>query len=562
MSALAVFGHPTTVRCLTGITGHPQHDCIDALDMLHARRLVARTDDQVRIRQDIVRQAVYEGLSPTRRSLLHSLTAEVLRSRTRNLRPDRIAEHYHLAGERQLACIYALEATRPSVTLEPRDRSRFVRIAYETSEGRRRERLTLPLARALHRSRQLVAAVRYATTALREEHSLSPAESCTARLIVADIRALLGREPVFTTLEELANLEEAALGSGDEAVLAEVLDARLRLLHRACDRDGVRGLFARLKRLEGLRDPVANCRVLATLAMQAEYRNPAEGLVCARRAVTIAREHDLHSEAILVRQRHIAALAVNGLLATEEGRTSVAEARTAVRRSDDLASHLLILLELAKWHTATGELDNAAAFLKNVLAENTDCPEIRSLTKMVRGNLGLARGDLPTALATINTVRGSTGSALEDTTTLHGETPGELPGEEAAHTIVPPYLAGAWAALEGNLLLETGKFHQASTVAGNCPVDEPLHTVAVDLVLFHARLLSRQGDARQALDLLGRAAKPHGVERPLHWLRLTLDRVRLARRSGDPQPELATRARDLALRLDLPGLAHEFLPFT
>ena len=530
--------------------------------MLHARRLVERTDDKVGIRQDIVRHAVYEELSPTRRSLLHSLAAEALRSRTRNPRPDRIAEHYHHAGERQLACIYALEAIRPSVMLEPRDRSRFVKIAYETSEGPRQERLTLPLARALHRSRQLVAAVRYADKALREVHGLSPAESCTARLIVADTRALLGGEPASTTLDQLADLEEAALGHGEDAVLAEVLDTRFRLLHRAGDRDGVTRLFARLKRLEGLRDPAANCRVLATLAMQAEYDDPAEGLVCARRAATIARERDLHSEAMLVRQRHIGVLAVNGLLAAEEGRVSVAEARTAVRRSDDLASHLLILLELTKWHTATGDLDNAAACLEHVLAEQVDCPEIRCMAYLARGNLALARGDLPAALATIDTVRGSTGSAREEPATLHGGTPAELPGEEAGPTPIPPYLAGAWAALEGNLLLETGKFHQASTIAGNCAVEEPLHAVPVDLVLFHARLLSRKGDAREALDLLRRAAESHGAERPLHWLRLTLDRVRLARRSGNPRPELATRARDLALRLDLPGLAHEFVPFT
>ncbi len=562
MSALAVFGHPTTVRCLTGITGHSQHDCIDALDMLHARRLVERTDDKVGIRQAIVRRAVYEGLSPTRRSLLHRLTAEVLRSRTRSLRPDRLADHYHRAGERQLTCIYALEATRPSVTLEPRDRSRFVKIAYETSDEPRQERLTIPLARALHRSGQLVAALRYASKALRKVRSLSPAESCTARLIVADTSALLGKETVSTTLQQLADVEQAVLTRNEEAVLAEVLDTRLRLLRRTGDHDGVTGLFARVKRLEGLRDPVANCRVLATLAMQAEYDSPAEGLVCARRAVTIVREHDLHSEVMLVRQRHIAALAVNGLLATEEGRTSVDEARKAVLRSDDLASHLLILLELAKWHTATGDLDTAAEFLETALAEHTDCPDIRCLANLARGNLALARGDLPAALATIETLRGPAGSAPDKTITLHGGTPGELPAEATGHTLVPPYLAGAWAALEGNMLLETGKFHQAATIAGNCAVEEPLHNVPVDLVLFHARLLSRKGDAREALDLLGRVAEPHSAERPLHWLRLTLDLVRLGRRSGSPRPELATRARDLALRLDLPGLAHEFLPFT
>ena len=562
MSALAVFERPTTVRCLTHITGHTQHDCIDALDTLHVRRLIERTDDKVRIRQEIVRQAVYAGLRHTRRSLLHSLTAEVLRSRTGNPRPDRIAEHYHRAGERQLACIYALEATRPSVPLDPRDRSRFVKIAYETSDGPRQERLTLPLARALHRSRQLIAAVQYASKALREVRNLSPAESCTAQLIVADIRSLLGGESASATLDQLADLEAVALGNGEEAVLAEVLDTRLRLLHRADDRDGVARLFARLKRLEGLLDPAANCRVLATLAMQAEYDNPAEGLVCARRAVTIAREHDLHGEAILVRQRHIAALAINGMLATEEGRASVAQARTALQRSDDLASHLFILLELAKWHTATGDLDNAATFLEDVPGEHTDCPEIRCLTNLIRGNLALARGDLPTCLATIDSVSDSTKGAPEETTTPPGGIPGDLPGDEAEHAHVPPYLASAWAALEGNILLETGKFNQASKVAGSYAVAEPLHNVPVDLVLFHARLLSRKGNTREALDLLGRVAESHGAERPLHWLRLTLDLVRLARRSGNARPELATRARDLALRLDLPGLAHEFVPFT
>ena len=174
---------------------------------------------------------------------------------------------------------------------------------------------------------------------------------------------------------------------------------------------------------------------------------------------------------------------------------------------------------------------------------------------------GDARGDLPAALDTIHTVRDPAGSDPGGTARLHGDTLGELPGEEAVDALVPPCLAGAWAALEGNMLLETGKFRQASTVAGSCPVEEPLHNVPVDLILFHARLLSRKGDAREALDLLGRVAEPHRAERPLHWLRLTLDRVRLACRSGNPQPELASRARDLALRLDLPGLAHEFVPF-
>ena len=564
MSALALLEHPATVRCLMGITGHTQHESIDALDLLDERRLVERTGEKVRIRQDIVRQAVYEGLSPTRRSLLHALTAEALQSRARRLRPDRIAVHYYHAGERQLACSYALEAARPSATRKLGDRSKFLRLAYETSEGLRRQRLTLPLARALHRSGQLADALRYGKEALREVHGLSPAESYTARLIIADARNVFGQEAPATTLDQLADLEAAALRDNEEAVFAELVDTTLRLLHREGDHNGVSRFFARVKRVEGLRAPVANCRVLATLAMQAAYGSPAEGLVCARRAVTIAREHDLHSEKMLAWQRLIAALAANGLLATEEGRTVVAEGRRIARRSDDLASHLLILLELAQWHNATGGLGIAARLLEEVfaIAEPTDCPEIRCLANLAGGNVALARGNLPAALAAIAGVHGPTRSAPEDTVTRQGNTRYDVPGEEAGPTRVPPYLLPPLAGLEGNVLLESGKLRQAARISETHGIEGSLTNVALDLILFHARLLSRKGDTAAALDLLERSAGAHEGERPLHWLRLTLDLVRLARRSGSPRPELAARARDGAMLLCLPELAHEFIPFT
>ena len=564
MSALAVLGHPATARCLTRITGHTQHERIDALDLLHERRLVERTGDRVGIRQDIVRRAVYETLSPARRSLLHAAAAEALRSRTASLRPDRIAVHYYRADKRQLACIYAIEAAKPSATRRPGDRSKFLEIAYETSKEPRQQRLALPLAQALHRSRQLAAALRYGKKALSEAQSLSPAESSTARLIIGEAGNLLGQEAPATTLDQLADLEAAVLRDNEDALLAEVLDTTLRLLHREGDRDGVTRLFARVKRVEGLRDPEANCRVLATLAVQAAYDDPAEGLVCAHRAVTLAREHNLHSEEMFARQRHIAALAANGLLATEEGRTSVAEGRRAARKSDDLASHVLILLELAKWHIATGGIDIAAAILEEafVIAEHTDCPEIRGLVNLASGNLALARGNLPAAHAAMASVRGPTGSAPEEMVPRQGDPHGDLSEEEAEPAPVPPYLLEPLAGLEGNVLLESGKLRQATSVSESHDIEGSLANVALDLVLFHARLLSRKGNSPAALDLLGRGAEAHEGDRPLHWLRLTLDLVRLARRSGSPRPELAVRARGRAMHLELPGLAHEFVPFT
>ena len=562
MSALAVFGHPATVQCLTEVTGHTRHKCIDALDLLYERHFIEWAGDKVSIRQELVRQAVYDGLSPTRRSLLHALTAEVLRSGVRKRRPDRIAMHYYHAGERQLACIYALEAAKPSATRSPGDRAKFLQIAYETSEGPRQEGLAIHLARALHRTRRPTAALRYARKALSEVHKLSFAESCTGRLIVADGLHLLGKRATATTLDQLAELE-TAIREDEEAVLAEVLDTTLRALHREGDRDAVARLFTRVKRLEGLRDPVANCRVLAILALQAEYNDPAEGLVCARRAVAIARQHNLQDDEMLARQRHIAALAASGLLATDEGRTSVAQARTAARKSDDPASYLLILLELARWHTSTGSLDIAAAAVEEALlnAKLTDCPEIHCLLNLASGNLAMARGNLPVAHAALSRVLGPRKGTLEEAGPPHSDGLADLPAEEPGQSPIPPYLTQSLAGLEGNVLLETGKLRQATRISEIHTVEAPLTGVTVDLILFHARLLSRKGDIPGALDLLAGGAAVHEDQKPLHWLRLVLDLVRLARRSGSPRPELAARARDLAFQLHLRGLAHEFVPF-
>ena len=73
--------------------------------------------------------------------------------------------------------------------------------------------------------------------------------------------------------------------------------------------------------------------------------------------------------------------------------------------------------------------------------------------------------------------------------------------------------------------------------------------------------MSRKGDTPGALALLQRAAEAQEPDRPVQRLRLMLDLVRLARRTGNPRPELAAGARDTARELNLSGLAHEFVPF-
>ncbi|MDE2763883.1 MAG: AAA family ATPase [Gemmatimonadota bacterium] len=563
LAGLAVFGQPADLRQLSRITGRGRHECIDSLESLLRRRFVAPNGDKVTIRQGLVRHAVYQGLSQARRSLLHGLAAEAFRSATAGSRPDLVALHYHRAGNRELSYIYALEAARPETRCPPADRLRLLEIAYEAGEGARRDRVVPPLARAHHRARRLKAARRYGNEALTRGAGLSRSEHVEMRLIVADADYLLGRRPLAATLARLAELEAVVREKGDDAALAAVVDTNLLVLHRAGNRNDVVRLLDTLEGTHGFRDPRANCRILAAGALVAAYGDPATGLERALKSVDIARESQLHDEVLSALQRYVATLATAGLLATDRGRTAVALARSEARRSDDISSYVVILLALAEWHTATGNPEIASGILEEArsMTAPMDCPEIRALEHLARGNLALARSDLPTAMSAL---QGAAGGDSASPTALgegRGEPADPHDGPVRRGSPPPPNLSGALASLQGSLCLESGKFGQAVEVAGNHPVAEPLADTAPELVLFHARLLSRRGDNTAALALLEHAAEAYGADRPVHWLRLTLDLVRLARRSGNARPELAALARDRARELNLPDLAHEFVPF-
>lgn len=563
LSSLAVFGRPGTLQQLSRICGHGRHECIDALEPLQELRLVARAGDKVGIRHRIVRHAVYQDLSPARRSMLHGLVAETLRSGSAGSRPDLAAHHCFRAGDRELAYIYALDAVKRAAACPPSDRLRLLKIAYEAGDGNRRNRVTAPLARAHHRARRLEQARRYGEEALGQETDLPSSELIEMRLIVADSDYLLGRQSLAPTLDRLAELQDLARGEGNDVVLASVLDATLLALHRAGNRDEVLHLLAGLEGMDPTADPLARCRILAAGAMVAGYGDPATGLTRAHGAVTIARESELHGEMMSALQRHVYALADAGLVATEQGRTIVALARSEARRSDDIASHALILLALADWHTATGNPEVAANMLGevSVIAAPMDCPEIRAREHLALGNLALARGDLAAAVAALRAARGGEATPLEAGDGAYDEPLDSRDGPEARHAPVPPYLAEALASLEGSLCLESGRFAQAAEIAENHPVADSLAAATPELIQLHARLLSRRGDTTAALALLQRAADAREGDRPVHRLRLILDLVRLARRSGKPRPELAARASDTAGELNLPGLAHEFVPF-
>ena len=548
VSCLAVVGGRVTLAELMRITNSTRDDCADALEDLQALRLLDWSDAAIGLRHEIVGTILYDRISPARRLLLHARVAETLHDRHVRSRVNLIALHHFWAGNHDLAHLYATEAVRTTPASDIATRLRFLALARDASVGVRRSRAALSLARLNHTCNRLQAALACAKETLRQSDGLSEGETAELRFIAADAGHRLGLADTRTTLKQFAAIEASSLAGRHEHLCAVVLDATVKLLDRAGDREGVREQLGRIRSLGPMSDPAARARIFAALATATSHRAPADGIRHARRAVEAARKGAPADEVALALQRLAVALMATGRLGTEDGWRSLNEARRACDESGHHGALALVLLHLADWQTAVGDHETAGATLAEatpVVAE-MDCPETRGLEALVRGNLGLGTGS-------VEVVRRELGRA-------HDIAAGKREGRAAAPPI-PDRLIGALHGLEGNMLLESGKLGLASQVEERAPLPDSLEGAPLGLVLFHSRLSSRKGDAPAALNLLARAIAANEPARPMVWLPLALEAVRLARRSGTPLPALANKARAEAARLGLPGLAQEFLPF-
>ena len=559
ISVLVVLDDATTLEQLTQILGHDSDQCVDAIEQLQALHLVEWTGREVRARPDIVRHAIYRTLSPARRSMLHASMAELIRSRSEDPPLERVAFHYSRAGDHELAHLYALEAASAADSKTAAERQRVLSFAYDVSRGVRRAPVAARLARLKYRSLELRAALRLSRVALEDASALSLSESLTVRLIEADSRNLLGIDPADTTLEKLACIEKEARGDGEERCLAAILDTTRRLIVRSGEHSRLDELATRIGQLEGASDEVARCRSLAAMARVTAHTDPLAALGIAEEAVRLSKQCALRSALMLALHHHISVLIICGRLATKQGREAIEDVAAAVPMSSDAASHARILVNLAEWHTNVGHRELAHGFIEQASAamESMDCPHIQGLERLARVKLALARQDAAEAESAL-------ARALDLETpegTPEGRPIDRFHERSASLLPTPPSLDERLAAFGGILLLEFARFNRASRIAREFPLKASLDQAPVCLIVFHASLLSRQGETAAALALLERGATEKSQRYPLSWMRLALETVRMARRNATPRPELANRARAMAESLGLPVLAHDFAPF-
>ena len=544
--SLAVLGQVTSVDRLSQVVEDTRARCLTALDRLHRLRLVDWTPQGIRFRREVFGYAVYEQIHSTRRAVLHGRAAEVLNRASPNPASLEVARHYALAGRAKLASMCALEAIQHTDGQDPTSRLRTLTEAYELSEGARRRTVAASLSRTYYSLRRLEMAIRFGIEALEGAPCLQPSESVDARLTVARSRHMLGLTDTEGSLAELDKLEERARTLADEAVLAAVLQTRVEIADWCGDRDTVVRELARLAATDLPSEHAARSRILAALAIQAGYGNPEAGLRSGQEAVRLAHAHDSSDELLLALRRHTEALMTCGLVATAQGWQTLSDATTLAKTTGQLSHHALILLALAEWHTVTGNYEVADRVFTEAgtLTREMDCPGIRTRELLVRGALAVSRRDPDEVKAVLR--------SLVDARDR---------GSDQDPPAIPPGLTDALAALEGTLLLESGKLRGVTRIAELHPLGDSLGETPLGLMLFHARLRSRTGDLSGAMEVLGSALEANDHSRPLVWLKLSLEFVRLARRLGKPQPQLAKRAHERSKELGLGGMAHEFQPF-
>lgn len=540
-SALAVHDAPVALATLARIAGAGADACGEAVERLEELGLVGWTEDGFCMVDAVARRVVYEEMRPARRALLHAAAARVLLSESSGAAGsdggaplDQIAGHYQRAGDKGRARVWAVRAAEQA---GPDEGAKLLRLAYDSSFGRERRDVAVRLAHLHYQARNLKAARGFAEEVLAVARKPAVRVSGEVRTILADVRFLTGMDEPDATLGKLAKLEEAFSGGGDSAMVLRVLDATLDVLEGGDEQERIDALFRRARELTSERDGAVRRHAFSLLARQAVHGSPKAGVEWGRKAARLAREP---GDATAALQRLVQALRAAGLLATEEGRATVLEARSMAEATTDVHARGLLLHELATWQLVAGSRGSAARVLAELrlLNQSNDCPRLRFLELLGHGNLALERG------------------ALADARSIFAE----------ARDLPPAAVARrhGWrlAGLEGRALLELGQLRNAGAIA----TANPLPTAArpcppAELVLFHARLASRTGDLPGAWAVLERHLARAESSRPVCWLRIALEHARLARRSDRPYEELAERARASANALGLAGLAHEFLPF-
>jgi DNA-binding SARP family transcriptional activator/predicted negative regulator of RcsB-dependent stress response len=492
--------------------------CADHVEELAAWRLVQVDRDRVRIAHELFRSALYQRLGAVRRAVLHRAVAQHLLATSDAPLEGELAVHFARAGDTGTAVRYARKAATEALENGAvAEAAHFLEIvaANEADETLQAE-ATADLGRLLHMNREIARAnplLELASSRLRKVGRTSRALRIEIRQV--DGLAEDGTTPIKKLIERLSLIKKEARAHGDWETVALALDVELHLLARTADIAAIQSLFEQMRRCSVSGSEEAACVADASLALNVLYGDPDEGLGAARAAVRIAEEDDLPQYLFLAQNRLFLVLVSRGMLNLPEGQELIKRAGDVSASSGDLIHRFHFEANVASFHMDAGDLDRAEIELRHALSLIAEAEA--ALARVVQltnlAELVLRKGDFLTAARLFTNAE----MMLIPTT------------PEDVHQIVNAGL--------GIAALETGDLSEARRRwTRSSPSPAVWHYDRSPAVIFRARMMERQGHARECLRDLARLSDGLKGRFTFGWFKLLALEARMARRTGVPTP--------------------------
>lgn len=507
---LAVWGRPVSLPDLLRLARMPAADGARHAEELEQCRLVVVERGRIRLAHELIRGAIYQGLTATRRAFLHGEIAAFLEG-VDSPPQGELAIHYDRAGGAEGAASHGRKAAdRALESGAMAEAAYFLQLVVENeSNERRKAEATADLAKVLHMNREIIRAnplLELAATRLR-------AVGLHTRALRVDIRrveglAELGAAPLSELLDRLSTIKAAARAAGDDEALALALDSELHILHRSGEVEAIQSLFDEIRVVAASPDPAAACLANASLALNVLFGDPDEALRCAREAVRVAEEGEHALQALC---RLILVAVSRGELSLPQYQSELNRATRLAERSGDLALRFQLSSNQGVYFLDAADYDRAEVTLiaAGNLLRGADAGLLKISHYCNMGELFLARREFAEARAWFEAADGLYSSNI------------------------PSFYRSVTLAGIGLAALEAGGLSDARHYETLLPsLPRFLYFDPALVLLFQSRMHERRGDLRLAFAILGSRSTEMKLRFPSSWARLVLRRRHLAARTG------------------------------
>lgn len=531
LDILAVYNHAVGLDDVIRLVSSNRQAAATSLDRLQELRLIHWTGNGIQIRHELIRHTVYGSLGPARQAYLHKRVGTWLFEQPSSS-PDELALHFDRAGIADRALHFAVcAAERAEASGAIPEALRFLQTALEnTSDPEDVAEITGRLGHLHYLHRDFERAAPILEEAANRLRTLDrTADALKTRIEHLDALSRLELLPVQEFIAKAAAIRRDARRLNNWEAVAKLLDVELHALDRLGEVRGVRRVLREAEEVLEKGPPAARCAAASALTLHFFYGSPARALDAAREAMSIARDHDLQEWILKAANRLMVTLQLQGLFESAEAKGTIRLAEDLATKSGDRHLRFGIPLNQGVWYLDIGEHDRARAYFRraSTVVDEHHTPELRAVLNVNLGELEFVTGHIRKALQ-------------------HFRTALRMVDEGA-----PVYTTHLATAGIGLCSLRRGKLRAAEQAEESLLKESEEWVFDRFLVtLLRARLNRRRGRRAEAAQVLLDASLAIRSRFVPAWLKLTLERCRIAG-TYDPEEALSAAMAGLELSQEL-----------